>query len=319
MIKEYDGENFEDMRSLNQELTFDTATKIFEMRNLELGSTQMKTLGMVNDNNVYTNLALLLSDQCPHIIKVAVFRGTDMFNFQDRQEFSGSLFSQLDDAYRYLNMANRTRATFNGLYRQDYRDYPEAALREALINSIVHKEYSRSVDTKISFFADRVEFISYGGIYGDESMESVLNGLSICRNPKLANIFYRLKMIEAYGTGLRKIIQCYDNTQINPEFFSTSGMFKVTLPSIIYHEECEECLSNNTVHEESVPYIITENNQYKQILALTARKGHITRPEVQQILGVSLSTANRMLKSLQKDGRLSCVGNGKNTHYTIST
>lgn len=112
MIKETDGDEFEDMRSLNQELTFEEAKKAFDFRGLAFQAAQMRTLGLLNEENIYTNLALLLSDQCPHIIKAATFRGNTQDEFQDRKEFSGSLLKQLNDACSYLDMRNQTKASF---------------------------------------------------------------------------------------------------------------------------------------------------------------------------------------------------------------
>ena len=87
MIKETDGDHFEEMRSLNQELTFEAAQKEFELRDIEFGSQQMQTLKMIDKEGIYSNLGLLLSDQCVHTIKVAVFQGKDQEVFKDRIEF----------------------------------------------------------------------------------------------------------------------------------------------------------------------------------------------------------------------------------------
>ena len=92
MIKETDGDYFEEMRSLEQDLTFEAAKKEFSERNILFGEAQMKTLGIMTHDGVYTNLGFLLSDQCVHTIKAAVFQGTTQNEFKDRKEFSGSLF-----------------------------------------------------------------------------------------------------------------------------------------------------------------------------------------------------------------------------------
>lgn len=152
MIKETDGDHFEEMRSLEQNLTFESAKKVFAERNVKFGLTQMKTLGMVTQDGVYTNLGLLLSDQCVHTIKAAVFQGTTQSEFKDRREFSGSLFRQMDEAYDFIDFRNQTHSTFDKLYRIDRRDYPETAVREALLNLLVHREYSFRASTFISLY-----------------------------------------------------------------------------------------------------------------------------------------------------------------------
>ena len=107
MIKETDGDRFEAMRSLNQELTFETTKKEFEFRNIEFGPQQMRTLKFVDQDNLYSNLGLLLSDQCVHTIKIAVFQGKDQTVFKDRREFTGSLLQQMNEAYDLLTSAIR--------------------------------------------------------------------------------------------------------------------------------------------------------------------------------------------------------------------
>ena len=98
MIKETDGDHFEDLRSLEQNLTFQAAKKEFEQCKVTFGVPQMKTLGIMNQEGIYTNLGLLLSDQCVHTIKAAVFEGTTQNEFKDRREFAGSLFEQMNEA-----------------------------------------------------------------------------------------------------------------------------------------------------------------------------------------------------------------------------
>lgn len=113
MIKETDGDHFEEMRSLEQNLTFESAEKIFVERNVTFGPAQMKTLGLVTQDGVYTNLGLVLSDQCVHTIKEAVFQGTTQSEFKDRKEFSGSLFRQLDEAYEKTGMTPQIETSDN--------------------------------------------------------------------------------------------------------------------------------------------------------------------------------------------------------------
>ncbi len=108
---------------------------------MEFGTELMKTLKLIGQDGFFTNLALLLSDQCTHTIKVAIFQGSDNAVFRDRKEFHGFLLKQLDEVYNFLNIYNKTEATFDGLRRIDRRDYPEEAIREALLNSIIHRDY----------------------------------------------------------------------------------------------------------------------------------------------------------------------------------
>ncbi len=174
MIKETDGDDYESARSLYQELTFHCAERFFAEENIPLGQEQKRTLGLISEDGVFTNLGLLLSDQCIHTTKLAVFQGSSKTVFKDRAEFSGSLFQQVEDIYAYIDRANRTRAEFPGLKRVDTRDYPPEALREAMLNAIVHRDYSYSGATFISFFDDRIEFVSLGGLPKGIAMSDVI-------------------------------------------------------------------------------------------------------------------------------------------------
>lgn len=205
MILQNSGRSFERCRSMNQELTFYTLQTEMQRRSIEIGPSQMRTLKLIGEDGLYTNLALLLSDQCETTTKVALFQGTDKELFRDRKEFTGSILKQLEDVYQFIDLVNKTKATFSGLDRTDWRDYPEEAVREALLNSIVHRDYSFSGSNLVNVYEDRIEFVSLGGLVSGLELKSIFLGVSQSRNPNLAAVFYRMRLIESYGTGIGKI------------------------------------------------------------------------------------------------------------------
>lgn len=306
MIKETDGDKFEVVRSFNQELTFEYAKAEFKSKNLKFNQAQMKTLGVQDNEGLYTNLGLLLSEQCLHSIKVAYFDGKDKNVFKDRREFNGSLLKQLSDSFEYIDLFNKTKASFSGLNRIDKKDYPTEAIRESLINSIVHREYSFSGSTLINIFDDRIEFVSLGGLVSGLTLEDIMIGVSQCRNEKLANIFYRLKLIEAYGTGISKIFSNYNGNDKKPVINATYGAFQVVLPNLNY-------IDNDLIKEEEEGYI--SNPQYTTILNYVNKNGSITRSETQNILNVGQTRAINILKEISNERLIKKVGKGKNTKY----
>ena len=297
MIKETDGDSFEAMRSLNQSLTFETAAAQFAKQNVSFSRANMKTLGLISPDGVYSNAALLLSDQCGSTVKAAVFSGPDKSTFQDRREFGGSLFRQMDELYAYLDLRNQTRATFEGLYRTDTRDYPEEALREALLNSLVHRDYSFSASTLVSIYSDRIEFVSVGGLPAGIELDDIMLGLSLCRNPRLAAIFYRLKLIEAYGTGIPKIMNAYSDFAVKPKLEATNNAFKITLPN------------------RNAGSVSPAGSSEERILQFIDAHGHAARSDVDALLGLSQTTSNRILRQMLADGLLCREGQGKNIRY----
>ena len=302
MIKETDGDDYEAARSLNQELTFQDAECFFTEEHISLGQEQKRTLGLVSEDGVFTNLGLLLSDQCPHTAKLAVFQGSGKTVFKDRAEFSGSLFRQMKDIYDHIDRFNRIRAEFPGLKRVDTRDYPPEALREAMLNAIVHRDYSYSASTFVSIFDDRIEFVTLGGLPKGIAMSDVMMGVSVPRNRRLANIFYRLHLIEAFGTGILKIKECYAGRSCQPAVEASENAFKITLPNVNHEAEAA-----NRKHP------LSEKEQ--RILEFISAKQPVSRAEIEAAMGLSQSVTVRTLKKLLELGLIQKSGGGKNTVY----
>lgn len=313
MIKETGGDSYEAARSLNQQLTFEKATEFFQKRKVEFGKSQMRTLHLIGEDDTYTNLAFLLSDQCMHTLKLAVFEGSKKSVFKDRRELSGSLLGQLEDAFEYIDRYNRTRAEFSGLDRVDLRDYPPEAVREALLNAIVHRDYSFSGSTLISIFEDRIEFVTIGGLVKGITLEDVRLGVSVLRNQHLANVFYRLRLIEAYGTGILKINEAYDDYNEKPLIETTDNAFKITLPNSNFHSEGQK--NQNTAKAGVSTSMSKKESRINAVLKLCHSKGSFVRTDVESALGISQSTAILLLRELVDDGVLIKKGKGKNLRY----
>ena len=302
MIKETSGDCYEDARSINQQLTFEKATAYFNKKGVDFGDAQKRTLNLISKDGTYSNLGMLLSDQCIATIKMAVFEGSKKSIFKDRKELMGSILQQLEDAYSYIDQFNHTRAEFEGLDRIDKRDYPPEAVREALLNAIVHKDYSVSGSTLISIFDDRIEFVTIGGLVRGISYDDIMLGVSALRNQHLANVFYRLQLIEAYGTGILKINECYMDKAAKPIIEVSNNAFKITLPNLNYQDK------------QTVDFI-ADDDRIKTVLDLFNQKETIVRKDVDIALGVSQSTASILLRKMTQDGLLKKVGNGRKSGY----
>ena len=312
MIKETSGDRYEDARSINQQLTFEKAESYFAKHDLPLGEQQKRTLNIIGSDGTYTNLGMLLSDQCVHTIKLAVFDGSKKSVFRDRKELSGSLLTQLEDAYSYIDQFNRTRAEFEGLNRIDKRDYPSEALREALLNAITHRDYSFSGSTLISIFDDRIEFVTIGGLVRGLTFDDIMLGISALRNQNLANVFYRLKLIEAYGTGILKINESYADCTVKPQFEVTDNAFKITLPNINYAGERKDVTSTSPLK------VTDKTNRQEILLRLAEKQGYIVRKDVEAELKVSQATAILILRDMVEKGLLVKEGSGKQQKYRIA-
>ena len=311
MIVETSGGEFEKEVSFQQDLTVKATSRYFAEKKVSWGSAQMQTLGLVNQDRLYTNLALLLSDQCQHSIKAAVFQGNRKTIFRDRAEFSGSIFTQLEEAYAYIMKHNNIRSTYDGLDRIDTLDFPQPAVREGLLNAIVHRDYGASGPIIISIFDDRLEILNQGGLLPNMTVEEVLRGVSEQRNKKLAAICYRLKLIEAYGTGYDKIDASYEESGKTAKITVTPNSFCLTLPN---QNDFETESKTSEVNEQGLE---SDRARVEKIVDLCQKRGLVTRKDVQQMLGVSQTTAIVLLKRMIENGILIRERNGKFTHYKL--
>lgn len=250
---------------------------------------------------MYSNLALVISDQCSHTTKVAVFADETNTEFRDSKEFGGSIFEQLDSTFAYLALCNKTTALFKGLERIEKVDYPEEALREALLNALVHCDYSFRGSIIINVNDKEIEFISIGGLLPGLSTDDVRSGISQPRNKNLADIFHRLHLIESYGTGIRKIYKLYVNCSEQPKIEVTSNTFKIILPNM-----------NRATAKESGMGITA---QMQKILDYIDENGKITDLGIQDLLGFKKTRAFTLAKQMRDEGLITVVGRGNEKKY----
>lgn len=296
MIMESENNAYESLPCIQSGLTFDYLNFAFKRAELEV---KEKTLGIVNSDGEYTNLALLLSDQCPFSVKVAVFNDDYKSNFVDRKVFSGSLLKQADDAYEYLRLNNKKHGDYDGLVRIDKSDYDDLVLREGLLNCLIHRDYSLNGNNIINIYPDRIEYISIGGLISGMTYSDMMLGVSRTRNEKLADIFFRLKYVEAYGTGVKKIQGDYINAAVSPRFEVSDNGFLLVLP-------------NKTVQTK------TKLTDDELVYNFIAEKGKTTRADIQEYTGFKLTKTLGIISRLEKSGKIRKNGKGKNIYYSIN-
>ena len=311
MIKESDGDNYEDSRSLDQDLTFSAAETAFQRYGVEFSIEKYRVLG-ITQNDIFTNLALLLSDQCLHTTKIAVFKDEFCTEFRDSKEFGGSVFKQFEDSVTYLALCNRTASTIKGVVRTDKKDYPEEAIREALLNAIVHRDYSFSGSIIINVNDSKMEFISLGGLLPGLSTEDIRIGVSQPRNKKLAEVFHRLRLIESCGTGIRRIFKLYENCPIQPVIEVTANAFKIVLPNM---NACGAVAERVPEAAEKAPVVITP--QMKTVLDYLAEYGEMTDEDLQELLNIKKTRAYLLARQMNENGLIDIIGRGSAKKYKL--
>ncbi len=214
MIRSPRSTAYESLPSLEQDLAFDDVHK--------------SILGLMADSE-YTNLGYLLSDQCDYQIKAASFSEGRGSAFLDRQEISGSLLRQFEESMHFISRNMTVSSRIDGVYRKDSCDHPEEAVRETVHDAIVHRDYSSSGTTLISFFDDSIEVVSTEALIEDLTISNLEKRVSFSRNKRLSELFYRLGLVEAYGTDIPRIMRPYEKASKKPVFEASNSTFRVTL------------------------------------------------------------------------------------------
>ncbi|MCR4645346.1 MAG: hypothetical protein K5695_08055 [Oscillospiraceae bacterium] len=290
LVSRFDGEQFEEVRSPEQTLTFDTAHAYFTKHGSDLDFEQLCLHHKKNKKNdvVFSNLALLLSDQCHHAVCFVEYDDPSNTSVKNRKEFDGSVLRQLEDGFSYLRQWDQKC------------NFPEEALHEALVNALVHRDYSMSGSILINANDQRIEFVSIGGLCPKLTVEDIRNGISQPRNPKLAFVFQHLNLMEACGTGIRRILRSYEGQLVQPQCIATANTFKLILP--------------NT---NAVPLDQTATAQEQCVLDYISQNGYITDEIVQELLQIKTARTYALMKTMKQKGLVLAQGRGSEKRYVI--
>lgn len=291
---------FETSISNNQDLTFNYISKTFEENNIQINENNIKENLHFTSNQKYTNLGLLFSDQNPFTFKLAVYQSSEKNNFLDRKEFKGSILEIYDSILDYLKLNTATYGLINTTIREDIEEYPEFILREIVLNSLIHRDYSTLTSNIMNLYKNKgIELISYGSLYGNITIDDILAGLSTSRNPYLQSIFMRIKRVEAIGSGLKRVKSYYNKINLDFEISVLPSSFIVKLPRIVL---------NNLKIQNS-------DTDINSIINYIEKNGYITRKIAETIINKEKTTTSTLLNKLVEDKVLRKIGNGPSTRY----
>ncbi len=290
--------HYEDIRSNNQSLSFDYLARCMRDKlGVEvMNSDILKTLMLLGVDNIYNRAALILSDQNDmRGIDIARF-GESINIFLDRATLeSGSLLKVFDEAIEVFEKYYSYEEVIGTERKKKYTVPPEA-YKEALANAVVHRSWDIEARVRVSMFDDRIEISSPGGLPYGLSEEEYLNGqVSVFRNPIISNVFFRLGIIENFGTGILRIKQAYEDTQAKPEFKVYENAITVTLPTI-----------NQMIATTSDERIVVDYLSGNRIGSSS---------EISSAIGFSKSKTIQLLNSLVGKGLIAIEGRGRGTKY----
>ena len=289
--------SFEELKAENQDLKFDLLTSKIksELNVKEFNLDTLKTLELYTDSKGYNKAAELLADENSFCGIDIVRFGDSISIIHDREELKDiSILKMYDESIEIFRKYYKYER-INGAIREDVYLIPEPAFREAIANAIVHRTWDIDTNINVAMFPDRIEIVSPGGLpSGINEEEYLRGGISILRNRIIANIFFRLHMIERFGTGIRRINEEYKDSFNKPKFEITQNSIKITLPLVDKNKGLTE--------KQRVVYKVLDHTESSSSMVADAT-------------GFGKSKTIEILKSLAEEGYVTVSGNGRGTRY----
>ncbi len=273
----------------------------------------LKKLGLARKGRLTRAAQVLFSSKNPLKVQAAVFAGVEKLTFLDIQQFEGqNLFELLKTSEEYVKKHIMWRVKFGKLEREEIPEIPIDALREALINSLCHRDYQSPQSNYIAIYKDRMEIDNPGSFPENLEPEDYIfkNEPSIPRNPLIAEALYRTKDIEMWGSGLKRIFdECKEN-EVKVEFRKMKDGFKV-----IFHRR--EGHAENARMGQKGARKGPERGQ--KLLDEIKQNPHIGRRELAEILSIGEKAVRHHIEILKKKGLLKRIGPDKGGHWEITT
>lgn len=219
--------------------------------------------------------------------------------FLDNRKFKGTVKEIIDSAMDYIMASMRKGSLIRGVTREDIPEYPEVALREAIVNAVAHRDYSnfaRGSHVQVRMFADRLEVQNPGGLYGGVTVKELKEGQST-RNLLLVQLMEDLYLVENRGSGIDAMLDAMKGADLPPPVFED----KRTAFLVKFYQR--------------TPVEVPLADEEQRILAYVRTHGFILRADVQELLGVNEARARYLLQKMQKTGQLRKEGRYKDARY----
>jgi len=312
------------LEDLEIDVIYDAFSKISKICDIE----KLKNLKLISSyNNKYlpSNALLITLGKLDNVqIKCARFKGTTMESFIDKKEFDGTLFDMLEKSMEFLQNHLHLSATIEGLQRTEHHEIPLPALREIILNAIIHRDYTRNSDIKIAIYDDIVEIISIGGLVNGLTIDDMGNGRSELRNKVVANLFRELGYVESWGSGIGRVQTLCKNAKVGLEF-KEQGSFV----SVIFHRKSIEKVSNSikTVEYGQLPPNTAElPPNYRRIMSKHAEKiilflldyNKIDSQDALKLLDLSQRRIREIFKELIDLELIQKIGKTKGSYYILN-
>ncbi len=304
---------FDMMKSPEQNLAFTVLNSQLKSRlNLHQVSDDLLITLELKVKDQYNMAAALLSDDNPlhqATLQLIAYDGPGVAAIKDRQTLvNQSILRHFEQGMAFYQKHINRSEKITDAYRETIAEVPLVAYREAVANLIAHRDYSRSVDGRIEFFADRIEILSPGGLpIGINESEYLSGRISVPRNRIIADIFLRLHIIEKLATGIRRIKEYYQGYQEKPDFLIEENSITIVLPKVNQNK--------NRQHLDSNRLDLTPNEI--RIIELLKTHKSMTRRELETALNLKKTQTNVLIHQLRANRQLIQVGSGRGIRYQL--
>ena len=291
----------------------------------DIGRQQLRSWGVLieRDGKDYPSnaFAILTGSGGLHVAtQCGVFKGTTKAVFVDRREYTGPLWEQIDEAFQFVLRNIHLGATIVGIYRQDVYEIPLDAIRELIVNAMVHRSYLDHGTIQVAVYDNRLEITSPGKLSMGQTMERMKEGYSKIRNEALAHAFAYMNLIEHWGSGIPRIIDKVKAAGLRePEFIGG----EVDLRINVYRRQVDanNAIINANGTKNGVNYGVEvlnkEKVQIEKLLQIIEKNPFATQAYYAEQIGVSKRTVSRMFVSLQEKGILIQNGTKRKSNWII--
>lgn len=262
---------------------------------------------------VPTNAFVLLTDNTFPFAKIqcALFKGTERVVFIDKRDFDGPLYEQIEEAYDFVLKHINLGAEINGLVRNDSYELPTVAIREAVVNAVTHRNFLDRACVQVAVYDDRVEITSPGMLYGGLTIEQIKEGGSKIRNRCIAEVFSRMKIIESWGTGIKRMFSsCKEYGIREPELLEIGDSFRVNLYRPSYNEVHQSSPKSSLIGSPK-----NVNQTQKKILAMILENPEITQTAMAEKLDISSRAIKKNIKVLVDKGLVERIGSARKGYW----
>ncbi len=298
--------------SPRQDLTFSELKIYYEEMGYQINENFLKQLDLIMEDGKYNYLAYLLADINSISIKVATYSGIDAYDLVENEEYGYcSLIKATKRVIDKFELVNKTFSKITGdAERKELKMFDKTAVREAIVNAIVHNSWQTENPPKFEIFSDHISITSTGGLPHGVTKKEFLKGYSFPINPELMRVFKDLDLVEQLGTGIIRILRTYneDIYEFTPNFIRVNFKYN-------NYNNLLESISNNTLN--SIDNNLRLNETQTIILKLIKENKYITQNELIKELNVSRTTITENLKFLKNKGYISRCGSNKNGYWNV--